>query len=465
MRVPHSTRYVLRSLRSSSSSSSATYQHMNHDSRLKQRAKTVLPSLTHLSVAGMPKSFAQFYTHGQGSHVFDVNGKQWIDYMSSYGPILLGHRHPTVDEAVRKQLLEGDCLAGPSPRMVELAELLVHTVPWADWVYFAKNGGDATVISVRVARAKTGRRVILRAPNSYHGAQSIWREGSPKSLQREGVLPSAAEHLSPFTYNDLASVKRAADQAGDDWAGIIVAAFQWDYGVPQQIATAEFLRGVRKLCTERGAALICDDVRSSFRINSRGTWEEEKYGHGVSPDLTCLCKGMANGQPLSAVLGTEEWRVGASRIVATGSFWANAVPFAAALVTIPLSDEASRNAEARGLELRCGLRHQAKQCGMGSDFQQTGPPQMPFFHFDSEQTLPMSKRQKILTFVDVCAKSGVLFHPFHTMFLGGAHTVEDVRRTLEVTKRAFDVLKKEEEEGEEEEEKGETRETRRRAKM
>jgi glutamate-1-semialdehyde 2,1-aminomutase len=313
------------------------------DSQLKRRAEAVLPSLTHLSVAGMPDSFSQFYTHGQGSHVFDVNGREWIDYMSSYGPVLLGHRHPVVDNAIKEQLAQGDCLAGPTPRMVELAELLVRTVPWSDWVYFAKNGSDATVVSIRVARAKTGKSIILRAPNSYHGAASIWREGSPKSLQKEGVLQSEIEHLRPYTYNDLASVRQAANQAGDDWAGIIVAAFQWDYGAPQQLATAEFLNGVRELCTERGAALICDDVRSSFRIDSRGTWEDERYGHGVSPDLTCLCKGIANGQPLSAVLGTDEWRAGASRVVATGSFWANAVPFAAALATIPLSDAASRN--------------------------------------------------------------------------------------------------------------------------
>ena len=415
------------------------------DNLLKARANAVLPSLTHLSIQGMPSSFSQFYTHGIGSHVFDVNGKEWIDYMCSYGPVLLGHQHPIVETAIKLQREKGDCLAGPSERMVELAELLVRTVPFADWSYFAKNGGDATVISVRIARAQTGKSIILRAPNSYHGIASIWREGSVKSLTKEGVLQSDIESIQPYKYNDLESVKRAADKAGDDWAGIIVAAFQWDYATEQQMPTIEFLQGVRQLCTERNAAFICDDVRSSFRINSKGTWY--KYGGGVTPDLTCLCKGIANGQPLSVVLGTEQWRKGASRIVATGSFWANAVPFAAALATIPLADAAAESAERCGNVLRSGLEQQAKSYGFGNEFKQTGPPQMPYFNFASENNLRLDKRVKILKFVDVCAKGGVLFHPFHTMFIGGSHTLKDIEKTLAVTKKAFRLVSMEEGKG------------------
>lgn len=321
--------------------------------------------------------------------------------------------------------------------MVELAELLVSTIPFCDWSFFAKNGGDATSIAVRMVRAATGRRVILRAPGSYHGIASLWREGNEANLRKEGVLATDIAFISPYTFNDIQSVRDAADAAGDDFAGIIVAAFKWDYGRPQEIATAEFLRGVRRLCDERGAALICDDVRSSFRIDPRGTWCDARYGHGVMPDISCLCKGIANGQPLSAIVGRQRWRVGAERVVATGSFWANAVPFAAALATIPLSCAAAKRAEELGLQLRAGLAGQAQRFGLDADFRQTGPPQMPFFHFESELDHPLRQRAKILKFCEVAADGGVLLHPFHTMFLGGAHTREDIRETLKVTKKAF----------------------------
>ena len=155
---------------------------------------------------------------------------------------------------------------------------------------------------------------MLRAPYSYHGASPLWREGSDEALAVEGVEPSASASLRPYAFNDLRSVVAAADASAEHGgiAAIIVAAFKWDWGVKHEAATAEFLRGVRRLCDERGAALVCDDVRSSFRVNAGGTWEDERYGHGVRPDLSCLSKGIANGQPLSAVVGSRKWRKGPS---------------------------------------------------------------------------------------------------------------------------------------------------------
>lgn len=118
----------------------------------------------------------------------DVDGKEYIDYMASYGPILLGHRDQGVDDAVRAQMEVGNCMEGPSERMVELAELLTQVVPQATWAYFAKNGSDATSIAVRIARAHTRKRVILRAPASYHGAVPVFKEGPSERLLKEGIL-------------------------------------------------------------------------------------------------------------------------------------------------------------------------------------------------------------------------------------------------------------------------------------
>lgn len=381
--------------------------------------------------------YPQFISHGDGCKVVDVDGNTYIDYMASFGPILLGHRNAVVDAAVEAQQQRGDCLAGPTEKMVELAERLVAAIPWSSWTMFAKNGGDATAIAVRVARARTRKRVILRAPGSYHGSNSIWREGSAKSLMREGVPAEHTSHSLPYTFNDLASVKAAMDRAGDDLAAIIIAAFRWDYATPAEIATSEFLKGVRSLCDERGAALICDDVRSSMRIHVQGTWADPRYGHGVEPDLTCLCKGIANGHPLSAVVGRAGWRKAARGVVATGSFWANAVPFAAALAVLPLVTEAASSAEQCGIALRVGLARQAAVHGLSTDFMQTGPPQMPYFSFKSEAQSAFPERELIMEFCSVCVMNGCWFHPFHTMFLNGAHTQADIEATLQVTATAF----------------------------
>jgi len=120
--------------------------------------------------------------------------------MCSYGPVLLGHCHPAVEAAIAAQRLRGDCLSGPTALMVELSELLVATVPFASWSFFAKNGGDATELAVRMARAQTGRSAVLRAPQSYHGASSMWREGSVEALAAEGVDAATSAAFKPYAF-------------------------------------------------------------------------------------------------------------------------------------------------------------------------------------------------------------------------------------------------------------------------
>ena len=412
------------------------------DRALRRRASSVLASLTHLDVKHLPPTYSQFYARGAGSHVTDCDGKDFVDFMGSFGPNLLGHGHPAVAAAVARQRRDGDTLAGPTARMVELAELLVRdTVPWATWARFAKNGGDATTLAARIARAATGRRLVLRAPRSYHGSAPMWIEGprgAGRMLAAQGVADAEGPALRvAYTFNDLASVAAALDEHRGEVAAIVVAAFRWDYGRPAALATAHFLRGVRRLCDDRGVALICDDVRSSFRVHAAGTWADPRFGHGVAPDLTCLSKGMANGHALSAVLGAARWRRAAEKVTATGSFWASSVPFAAALATIPLAKGAIARAVAAGTRLREGLRRQAAAAGLGG-FRQTGPVQMPFFHFEEERGRPLGQRHRILLFCAVAAAGGVIFHPHHTMFIcGAAHTDADIDAALAVTESAF----------------------------
>ena len=281
--VAHAAQLLLRRLRSRGAQKGR--EEGGEDARLRARAARVIASLTHLRVSDVSQAglgFSQFYESASGCHVVSVDGRRFIDYLCTYGPILLGHRHAAVEAAVRRQQDAGVCLPGPSAAMVELSELLVDMVPFAAWTIFMKNGTDATSAAVRIARAKTGKRVILRAPESYHGASGLWKEH--RGFEG-GVLPEEHAHQLPFTFNDVASVRAAADEAGDDFAGIICAAFKWDVGRPAELPTAEFLAELRRVCDERNAVLICDDVRSSLRLSPTGcSWDAFGDG-GVAPDL------------------------------------------------------------------------------------------------------------------------------------------------------------------------------------
>lgn len=357
------------------------------DAELRERAARVIPGgmYGHLNAALHGPAYPQFFVRGEGCRQWDADGREYIDLMCSWGPIVLGHRHPKVEQAAARQLAQGDCLNGPGPIMVELAELLVGLVPSADWAMFSKNGTDATTQALMVARAATGRTKVLKAHGAYHGADP-WCTPSPA-----GTTPNERADLIEFTYNDLASAEEAAARAGGDVAAIIVTPFKHDAFEDQEPADPEFARGIRALADRIGAALVIDDVRAGFRLDLRGSWER----YGVRPDLTAWSKAMGNGYAIAAVTGTDALRDAATTLYSTGSFWFSAVAMAAAKATIEtLRDEDGIAAmEHAGRLLREGLAEQARAHGF--TVRQTGPVQIPWLCSSScgrNSSAPMSHR-------------------------------------------------------------------------
>lgn len=398
------------------------------DQRLRARARQVVPGgmFGHMRASGLPAGYPQFFERGEGCHLWDVDGRRYVDFMCSWGPIILGHKHPAVTEAVQRQMAAGDCLNGPTERMVELAERLVRLIPHADWALFSKNGTDATTTCVTISRAASGRRKILAARGAYHGAVP-WCTPHPL-----GVTAEDRAHLIEYVYNDVSSLEAAVDKAGDDLAGVIVSAFRHDYGFDQELPSAEFAKRARELCDDKGAALIVDDVRAGFRLTLRGSWDLL----GVQPDLSAWSKAIANGYALSAVTGNDSMRDAASRLFVTGSFWCSAVSMAAAVATL---DELERIDGPRvmrdlGQRFRDGIAKQATEAGVG--VRQSGPPQMPTILFEDDTDFAIGER-----FSAEALKRGVYLHPRHNMFLSAAHTVEDIDFALEVTSEAFAALK------------------------
>jgi glutamate-1-semialdehyde 2,1-aminomutase len=397
------------------------------DAALRERASAVIPGgmYGHLSASALPPEYPQFYQRSEGGHVWDVDGNEYVDLMCSFGPIILGHKHPKVEKAAAAQRAAGDTQAGPGACMVEAAELLVDRVAHADWVMFAKNGTDATTTCLMVARAATGRRKVLAATGAYHGS-APWC-----TLRLDGVTPEDRANMRYYTFNDLASVERAAAEADGDVAAIIVSPFKHDAGHDQEMADPAFAGGLRALCDRIGAALIMDEVRTGFRMHDGGSWEPL----GVAPDLSAWSKAIGNGYPLAAVLGAGSLSDAASAIFVTGSFWFQAVPMAASVATITAIREEGAVAamENIGQKIRDGIAQQALDAGV--KVSQTGPPQMPALSFAGDQNFAMAR-----AFCAVAIDHGVILHPRHNWFMCAAHTEKDVERVLEATAAGFQAV-------------------------
>jgi glutamate-1-semialdehyde 2,1-aminomutase len=394
------------------------------DAALRARARAVIPGglWGHLSAAKLPEGYPQYFRRADGCRLWDVDGNEYVDLMCSWGPIVLGHHHAAVDAAARAQAELGACMNGPGEVLVELAELLVETIPFADWAILAKNGTDATTTCVTLARAGTGRRKVLVARGAYHGAVP-WCSPSVA-----GVTEEDRAHLATYEYNDADSLEAAAEAARGDLAAIVVSGFRHDLGRDQELPTAEFARRARTLCDAAGAALIVDDVRAGFRLDLGGSWEPL----GVRPDLSAYSKAIANGYPLAAVVGRERFREAATKIFVTGSFWCEAPPMAAAVATIrTLRDtDALARMRAMGERLRAGLGARAADAGLR--LRQTGPVQMPMVLFEDD---PGQRRGE--AFCAAALKRGAYFHPRHNMFLSAAHGEADIDRALEAAEHGF----------------------------
>jgi glutamate-1-semialdehyde 2,1-aminomutase len=398
------------------------------DQALRARARRVVPGgmSGHLNAAALPAGYPQFFQRGEGCRLWDADGREFIDFMCGWGPNLLGWQHPEVEVAARAQAALGDCLNGPTPRFVELAEALVDSIAHADWVLFQKNGTDATTVALMVARAATGRRKVIVAQGSYHGA-APWC--TPVAA---GTTPEDRIHLIRCRYNDVASLEAAVAEAGDDLAAVLLAPIRHDLGIDQEAPAPAFAQAARRLCDRAGAALVLDEVRTGYRLHLAGSWEPL----GIRPDLAAWSKAIANGHALAAVTGSDALRDAATRIFSTGSFWAGGVAMAAALATLQVArrDGLVAHLERVGGLFRQGMAEQS--VALGVPIRQSGPVQMPLVLFDDDPAWA-----KGMLFCAEALRHGVYLHPKHNMFLCGAHTEADIAQALRATEAGLQAVR------------------------
>ncbi len=409
-------------------SSPTVTPHGSADATLRERASRVVPGgmYGHLNVGRLPADYPQFWSRGEGARVWDVDGREFVDLMCSWGPILLGHAHPEVDAAVQDAMRGGDVFNGPVPVLVDLAERLVDTVAHADWATFSKNGNDATMLAIVTARAATGHSKVLVARGSYHGIAG-WSLG-PDAV---GMTPQDHANTIFYDYNDLESAAAAVTLAGGDVAAIVATPIRHDIFRDLELPDPEFARGLRALCDRTGAALVLDDVRCGLRLSTHGSWE----ALGVRPDLSAWSKSLANGHALAALLGSDAMRDAATRVTATGSFWCAGAPMAGAMATLDVleRDDGIAAMRAAGLRLQDGLREQALAHGLQVTV--SGPPQLPFMTFADDPAF-----EKAIAFSGAAARNGVYLHPVHNWFVSTAHDDGVIDQALVGTDAAFGAV-------------------------
>jgi glutamate-1-semialdehyde 2,1-aminomutase len=396
-----------------------------------EKAADIIPAgiYGHMSPAPLvPVSDYPFYIErAEGSHFWDVDGNEFIDYMCAYGPMVLGYNNPVIDKAADEQRKKVNCGTAPGEVMVDLAQELVDTVAIADWAFFGKNGADMTLYSIMVARAKTGRDKIIRLKGGYHGT-APWAQ----SPDHHGITFSDVRDVVMGEWNNYEALEKYVMEHKGEVAGIISTPYHHPTFEDNEMPADGYWQKVENLCKNEGIVLIVDDVRTGFRLHMGGSNEY----FGFKPDLIAFCKALGNGYPISALVGTKDMMNAAAGVFHTGSYWFSAEPMAAALATLR---EMKRTTSVEkmykiGTMLNEGLEQLAKDHGYNLKI--TGHPSMAYYRITDDPTL--MRHQK---WCGEATKRGAYFTSHHNWFVSAAHTEEDVKKTLKIADEAFKALK------------------------
>lgn len=353
-----------------------------------------------------------FISRASGSRAWDVDGNEYIDFVSSLCSVTLGYQDPDVTEAVTRQLHDGVIFSLPHPIETEVAELICELVPCAEKVRFGKNGSDATAGAIRVARAHTGRDRV--ATCGYHGWQD-WYIGS--TARHKGVPKATRDLTHGFTYNQLESLRTVLESHPGEFAAVIIE--------PMNVAEPEpkFLEGVKTLAHQHGALLVFDETITGFRYANGGAQEL----FGVVPDLATFGKGLANGYPVSAVAGRADVMKQMEEVFFSFTFGGEALSLAAAKATLlKLKREPVLASIAeRGRELIAGLREIITAHGLHEVFSVTGHPSWTFMNI-APSSAPVFEIKTLL--LQELFQRGILTIGTHN--LSYAHSQADIRALL-----------------------------------
>jgi glutamate-1-semialdehyde 2,1-aminomutase len=393
-------------------------------------------------VGGTPR----FIARGKGSRMWDVDGNAYIDYVGSWGPLILGHCHSAVMQAVQDALREGASFGAPSPREIRMGDLVRERMPWIEKMRFVSSGTEATTAAIRLARGFTGRDDILKFDGCYHGAgdpllvkagSGVETLGLPDS---PGVPADLAKHTLTLPWNDLAAVERLFAERGSTIAAIITEPVVGNMGV--LVPKAGYLQGLQDVARRHGALLIVDEVMTGFRLSPGGACGL----YGLRPDLVTFGKVIGGGLPVGAFGGRADVmdRVApAGPVYQAGTLSGNPLAMAAGTATLEqLSDASYQRLEERGAALAAGLATAAAKAGVPVQVNRVGS--MLTVYFSSEPVFDAASARKADAkafgrFFHAMLERGVYLAPsqFEACFLSVAHTDDDVQDTVRAAEAAF----------------------------
>jgi glutamate-1-semialdehyde 2,1-aminomutase len=395
------------------------------------------------SVGGSPL----FFTRGQGAYVWDADGKRYIDYVESWGPMIVGHCHPDVVKAVQDAAAQGLGFGAPTEAELEMAELLCKLLPSLEMVRLVSSGTEATMTAIRLARGFTGRSRIIKFEGCYHGhsdgllvkaGSGALTFGQPSS---SGVPADIAALTTVLDYNDAAGLERTFAEMGDEIAAVIVepVAGNMNLILPKR----EFLDAMRALCTKHGAVLILDEVMSGFRVGLQGA-----HGHfGIKPDLLTLGKVMGGGLPAAAFGGRRDIMqclAPLGPVYQAGTLSGNPVAVAAGLATLNLIqasgfyDRLTQTAK----QMTDGLRASAAKHGIPFSAQSIGSMFGVYFSKQpptSYAEIMACDKEAFNRFFHAMLDEGVYLAPsaYEAGFVSAAHTEADVAATIAAADKIF----------------------------
>ena len=399
------------------------------------------------AVGGTPP----FLERASGAHVWDAEGRRFIDYLGSWGPMILGHSHPKVVEAVQEAAARALSFGAPTAAEVELAELLCRLLPSLELVRLVSSGTEATMTAIRLARGFTGRDLVLKFEGCYHGhADSLLVKagsgaltfGNPSSA---GVPQDTARHTLVLAYNDIQQVRGAFRQQGSRIAGVIVEPVAGNMNLV--LPASGFLEALREECTRHGAVLILDEVMTGFRVALGGA----QARFAIRPDLTTLGKVIGGGLPVGAVGGRRdimEKLAPLGPVYQAGTLSGNPLAVAAGLATLKLVQEPGFHdrLEATTRSLIQGLQREAKQAGVFLSAQSIGSMFGVYFResppTDFAQVM-QADRERFNRFFQEMLARGVYLAPsaYEAGFVSAAHGAADIEQTLAAARAAFKLVK------------------------
>ena len=400
------------------------------------------------AVGGTPP----FIARARGAKLWDVDGNEYLDYLGSWGPMILGHAYPSVVEAVREAARQGLSYGAPTAREVELAELVTSLIPGIDQLRLVSSGTEATMAAVRLARAATGRARIVKFEGGYHGHADAFlvKAGSGAATFGEpsspGVTPGTAADTLNAPYNDLASVQALFAAHPHEIAAVIVEPVAANLGVVAPEPT--FLPGLRELTKREGALLIFDEVITGFRLGIAGA----QGIYGIRPDLTTFGKILGGGLPLGAYGGSSELMgkmAPAGPVYQAGTLSGNPLATAAGLATLnALNDDPHiyTRLEEMGAEFEAGLKAAAARAGVPATVNRVGSLLCLYFtgnpvrNWDDAAT---ADTKRYADYFQRMLARGIYLAPsqFEAAFLSGAHTPDDLDRTVAAAGEALAQLR------------------------